>query len=105
MTLRILLAGQNQKNTALVRQALAQLAADIIRAPGMSLASFLAKKNRPPLIIAGLELMDGDGLSFMQETALDPQLKQIPFIFLLAKKPAYALEKRLLESGAKNIFF
>ena len=103
MTLRILLAGQNQKNTALLRQALAKLDSDIIRAPGMSLALFLAKKNQPHLVITDLELMDGDGLSLKQEMALDPQLKNMPFIFLLAKKPAAALEKRLLASGAQNI--
>ncbi|PWT99166.1 MAG: hypothetical protein C5B53_05725 [Candidatus Melainabacteria bacterium] len=103
MTLRILLAGQNQKNTDLVRQALKQLDVDIIRAPGMSLSLFLAKKNQPHLIIADLELLDGDGLLLMAEMSRDPQLKSMPFIFLLPKKPASTLEKSLLAGGARNI--
>ena len=103
MTLRILLAGQNEKSIVLVRQALAQLDVDIIRAPGMSLALFLAKKNLPHLVIADFELLDGDGLSLAQEMSSDPQLKGMPFIFLLPKGPAPGLEKQLLKSGAQNI--
>lgn len=105
MTLRILLAGQNKKSTDLVRQALAQLDVDIIRAPGMSLALFLAKKNLPHLVIADFELLDGDGLSLMQEMSLDPQLKRMPFIFLLPKSPKPGVEKQLLEGGAQNVLF
>ena len=50
-----------------------------------------------------MELLDGDGISLMKELSLDPQLKSLPFVFLLPKKPASALEKRLLEGGASNI--
>jgi CheY-like chemotaxis protein len=103
MTIRILLASKNQTNIDLVKEALHRRDVDIILAAGMSLALFLAKKNLPVLVISDLELMDGDGLAFLQELRCDSQLKEMPFIFLLPNQPGEELKKTLLESGAERI--
>jgi CheY-like chemotaxis protein len=100
MTTYILVAGNNQTNLQLLKSAFASCDVEIVRAPGLSLALFLAKKNRPVLIISDLVLLDGDGVTFLQELKANKDMNAIPFMFLLPEKPKEPMKKNLLKNGA-----
>jgi CheY-like chemotaxis protein len=103
MSIYILLAGENKKNLAFVRQATDNVDCHLVLASTMSLALFLAQKNKPKLIISDVSLADGDGGRLVQEIKSDKELKDIPFIFLLEKEPEAALKKTLLNYGAARV--
>ncbi len=69
----------------------------------MSLALYLAQKNKPAVIISDWTLADGDGASFIQEVKSDKELTAIPFVFLLEDKPDDTLKQTLLNYGATEV--
>lgn len=103
MTVYILVACKNDQNLALVRRATQGLDCHLVLSTTISLALFLAQKNKPALIISDLTLADGDGASFIQEVKSDKELKAIPFIFLLEEKADDALKQTLLSYGAARV--
>ena len=102
-TPKVLIAGRSEQTLALVRQSVEQLGYQVVPAPTLSLALFLAHKNLPDIIISDLEMTDGDGLSFLREIRLDDELKEIPFLFCLDSMPDEALELQAIKSGARKV--
>ena len=102
-TPKLLIAGRSEQTLALVRQSVEQLGYQVVPAPTLSLALFLAHKNLPDIIISDLEMTDGDGLSFLREIRLDDELKEIPFLFCLDSMPDEALELQAIKSGARKV--
>ncbi len=103
--INILVAGKNQNNVELAKAAYAGIGYQVIPAPGTSLALFLAQKNYPDLIISDGVLTDGDGLAFLTELKNDPELAEIPFIFLIDKDTAQLDELLAITYGALNVFY
>jgi len=103
MTTYILVASNNQTNLKLVREAVAKQDVEVVNAPSVSLALFLAQKNLPSLILSDLEFSDGDGILFLQEIRANKQLNSTPFIFLLQTLPSQSLRQTLLTAGATAI--
>jgi len=102
-TPKILLAGNSKKSAALVRAAIEPLDYQLVTAQPMSVALFLAQKNLPEVIVSDLRLLDGDGIRFLNELKLDPELAQIPFIFLVDEPTDEATELSAITRGARLI--
>jgi len=100
MTTHILVAGAETDNVILVKEAVANLDYQVIPAPSMSLALFLAQKNLPELVICDLRLVDGDPMSFLLELHSDDELKQIPFMLVTKQDVPEAEAKRFMAAGA-----
>jgi CheY-like chemotaxis protein len=103
--INILVAGKSQVNVDLAKAAYQGMGYQVIPAPGTSLALFLAQKNFPDLIICDERLTDGDGLSFLSELKSDPELAEIPFVFLVDKEVGAMDENVAITSGAINVFY
>lgn len=103
--INILVAGKSQNNVDLAKAAYAGIGYQVIPAPGTSLALFLAQKNYPDLIISDGVLTDGDGIAFLTELKNDPELSEIPFIFLIDKEDAQIDELLALKAGAVSVFY
>ncbi len=82
MTIHILAAGSHPQYADLAREAFDELDCQIIPAPSMSLAIFLAQKNLPDIILCDFVMTDGDGWSFINEIKADAELRTIPFLFI-----------------------
>jgi CheY-like chemotaxis protein len=102
-TPKILVAGNSKKSVALVRAAIEPLDYQLVTAQPMSVALFLAQKNLPEVIISDLEMLDGDGIRFLNELKLDEELAKIPFIFLVDKPTDEATELSAITRGARLI--
>lgn len=103
--INILVAGKNPANVDLAKAAYKGMDYQVIPAPGTSLALFLAQKNYPDLIICDSNLTDGDGLTFLSELKSDPELAEIPFVFLIDKDESALDENLAITSGAVNVFY
>ncbi|MGH9552869.1 MAG: hypothetical protein ACRD3W_26045, partial [Terriglobales bacterium] len=75
MTANIMVAGTSPGNVQLVKDAVESLDYQVIPAPAMSLALFLARKNMPELILCGPAMIDGDARSFLRELRADDELR------------------------------
>lgn len=82
MTLNLLLAGKEKLKFQCIKDALADEDINIIVATSIGLAIFLARKNRPHLIISQEELADSDAISFFYELRCENDLAEIPFVIL-----------------------
>lgn len=102
MTIHILVAGSHNEYVELARQAVEELDCQIIPAPAMSLALFLAQKNLPDIILSGFEMTDGDGWNFIKEIKVDDELRSIPFVFITSLKDE-ALIAPALALGADDV--
>lgn len=102
-TINILVAGTSKANVELAKSAFGDMGYQVIPAPVFSLALFLAQKNFPDLIICGSRFADGDGLAFLSELKHDPELSQIPFVFLVDEEEALD-EQLAIKSGAVSVF-
>lgn len=97
---KLLVAGSSQRTVNLARAAVEQLGYQIVTAPAMSVALFLAQKNLPEIIISDLHMLDGDGMTFLHELTLDEELKEVPFIFCVDQLPGETAELQALKAGA-----
>ncbi len=102
-TPKILVAGNSKKSVALVRAAIEPLDYQLVTAQPMSVALFLAQKNLPDVIVSDLQMLDGDGIRFLNEIKLDPELAKIPFIFLVDEPTDEATELSAITRGARLI--
>ncbi|MBS1989343.1 MAG: response regulator [Cyanobacteria bacterium SZAS LIN-3] len=102
-TPKILVAGSSQKSVALTRAAIEPLDYQMVTAQPMSVALFLAQKNLPEVIVSDLKMLDGDGISFLNEIKVDPELAKIPFIFLVDEPTDEATEISAITRGARLI--
>jgi two-component system cell cycle response regulator len=102
-TPKILIAGLSKKSISLVRDAIEPLGYQVVTAQAMSVALFLAQKNLPEVIVSDLEMLDGDGITFLNEVKIDSELARIPFLFLVDKAPDEAIEISAITRGARLI--
>ena len=102
-TPKILVAGLSKKSLALVRDAVEPLGYQVITAQAMSVALFLAQKNLPEVIISDFDMLDGDGITFLNEVKIDQELARIPFLFLVDKAFDEATEISAITRGARLI--
>ncbi len=98
---RVLVLDNRGANTKLAKQVLTPLGHQVIPVIGASLALFLAHKNLPELIISDTEASDGNGMDFIAAIKSDPELSNIPFVFLASKTDS-ALEAKALKLGAEK---
>lgn len=98
---RVLVLDNKGTNTKLAKQVLTPLGHQVIPVIGASLAIFLAHKNLPELIISDTEASDGNGIDFIAAIKSDPELSNIPFVFLSSKTDS-ALEAKALKLGAEK---
>jgi DNA-binding response OmpR family regulator len=103
MTIYILVVSKNDKTVTLLRQITDEFDCHLVRSSTMSLALYLAQKNKPALIISDLTLADGDGASLIREVKADKELKAIPFVVLLEEDSPASLKQTLLSYGAAQV--
>ncbi len=99
MTLKLLLATKNRDKIEQIKRAFDHCECQIILAPAMSLALFLAQKNFPDLILTDMSLMDGDGIKLMQEIKAEPELAAIPFVFYVSETERKGVAEYLLHNS------
>jgi two-component system, cell cycle sensor histidine kinase and response regulator CckA len=97
---KLLIAAKDRQKVEQVKQAFDHCDCQVIPAPSMSLALFLTQKNLPDLILADIELTDGDGIKFLQELKSEPELRAIPFIFYVSSGNQTLDQKQALLFGA-----
>ena len=98
MTLKLLCAGKNNAPFQPVKLAFMDEDAITIRATSVALALFLARKNRPHIIICEQSLVDGTGFGLFLELNNEEELARIPFVFLLSD----ALEQTAILNSLKR---
>lgn len=103
MTLNVLVAGNDARTVGLAKSALESLEVQIIPAPAMSLALFLAHKNFPELILCNFNMVDGDAFEFLKELKVDSELQTIPFIFVAETAPDENVVARARSLGAEAV--
>jgi CheY-like chemotaxis protein len=103
MTTNILVAGKSAANVQSVKAAVDKLDYQVIPAPSMSLALFLAHKNLPELILCDIELVDGTTHEFLAELQSDDQLRRIPFMIMTQSDVSQAETKQFMGEGAALI--
>jgi CheY-like chemotaxis protein len=101
---KILVASCNKHGIALIKEAFDHCDCQIIPASSMSLALFLTQKNLPDLIFSELELTDGDGFNLLGEIRQEPDLAQIPFIFLVDRSNNTLTLEQAINHGATSLF-
>ena len=99
MTLRTLIASKNNATVERLKDAFADVDCEVIRAPTLSLALYLARKNFPDVILSDLELMDGDGLQLLFEVRAEVELQSIPFALMSTLAEAGLDEKQAEKLG------
>jgi CheY-like chemotaxis protein len=82
MTLKTLVASNHSATVERVKNAFADVDCEVIRAPSLSLALYLARKNFPDVILSDLELVDGDGIQLLHEVRAETELQSIPFALM-----------------------
>ncbi|HEY9773567.1 MAG TPA: hypothetical protein V6C81_07130 [Planktothrix sp.] len=100
MTTNILVAGRSTANVRSLKDAVDRLDYQVIPAPSMSLALFLARKNLPELIVCDMEMVDGDPHQFLSELQADDELRQIPFMVLCDIQVSSDERKQFMSAGA-----
>lgn len=81
MTIKVLVVDHTQAAQTLAKDALTPLGCQVITATSTALAVFLARKNFPSLVIAGLGDSD-EHTDLAQEIKDDPDLSHIPVIYI-----------------------
>jgi response regulator RpfG family c-di-GMP phosphodiesterase len=99
MTLKLLLAGKNIAEFQAIKDAFNNEDAIMITATSMALATFLARKNQPDLIISQERLTDSDGLGLFYELKNEDELTKIPFALLVTDKQYKQNEKYQIDIG------
>jgi DNA-binding response OmpR family regulator len=99
MTFKLLAAFKDSQKIEQIKQAFDHCDCQIIVAPSMSLALFLAQKNLPDLIVSEVNLLDGKGFRLLTEVQSSPELTLIPFVFYIDKDEMKELER---ERGAHS---
>lgn len=99
MVVQVLVLDSKGTNTKLAKETLAPLGHQVIPVIGSSLALFLAHKNLPELILCDTQTSDGSGIDFFRAVKSDPELAQIPFVFLSSDAE---LEAQAIKLGAEK---
>jgi DNA-binding response OmpR family regulator len=81
VTIKVLVVDHTQEAQTLAKDALTPLGCQVITATSTALGVFLARKNFPSLVIAGLGDSD-EHTDLAHEIQLDPDLAHIPVIYI-----------------------
>lgn len=81
MTIKVLVVDRTHNAEQLAKEALTPLGCQIITATSTALGVFLARKNFPSLVIAGIGNTD-DNEDIAQEIKDDPDLSHIPVVYI-----------------------
>jgi CheY-like chemotaxis protein len=81
VTIKVLVVDRTHLAQELAKDALGPLGCQIITATSTALAVFLARKNFPSLVIAGIGDTD-DHTDLAQEIKDDPDLSHIPIVYI-----------------------
>lgn len=103
MALKILCAYQHQEIFDFVKTSLASRDCELVKASSEALALFLAHKNFPCLIVAELMGEGGWALNLLAELKAEPELAQIPVVFLAWREAGLHLDTVPLPQGAEKI--
>jgi len=103
MAVRIFVAGDNPKNAELITTTFAPFGHEIIPVNGVALGLFLAHKNFPHVIICDLKMIDGTGMEFLGQVKQDPDLSNIPFLFLCTSACNGSVSDEAKALGAEKI--
>jgi two-component system, cell cycle response regulator len=98
----ILALDDTNYNLELKRELLQPLGYRVLTAGTAAEALRLARIHRPDLIISDVGMHEGSGFDFITEVKADPQLRDIPFLFLSATHWDDAQRARGLALGAAN---
>lgn len=99
MTIKVLVVDSGSSAASLARDTLTPLGCQIITASSTALGVFLARKNRPCLIINGLN--PAEELDLPQEISLDPDLAPIPVVVLVAPGASHQHTRSTAPSAGK----
>jgi len=78
----VLVLDDSQVNLQLKRDLLQPHGYTVVTADTPAQALQLAREHRPALIISDVGMSEGSGFDFIRDVKADPQLRDIPFIFL-----------------------
>jgi two-component system cell cycle response regulator len=101
----ILVVDDQPMNRSLKQSLLEPLGYAVLTAEGMQRGLELARKNRPDLIVSDVEMGQGSGFEFIEQVKSDPQLRDVPFIFITSTHWDIAWRDRGLALGAARFLF
>jgi len=101
----ILVVDDQPVNLSLKRSILEPMGYSVVTANGMSLALKLARETPPDLIMSDLGMADGSGFDLIKAIKADPNLKNIPFVFITSTFCNEAARTKGLALGAVRFLF
>ncbi len=101
----ILAVDDQPVNLQLKRSVLEPCGYIVLTADGMAEALAIARRTPPDLIVSDLGMADGSGFDFINEVKSDPQLKDIPFIFVTSTHCSESARAQGLALGAARFLF
>jgi len=101
----ILVVDDDPVNLSLKRSILEPMGYSVVTANGMSLALKLARETPPDLIMSDLGMADGSGFDLIKAIKADPNLKNIPFVFITSTFCNEAARTKGLALGAVRFLF
>lgn len=97
---RLLLVDNTRANVELERTILEPFGYEVLDASSVKEGFALAKETKPDMIISDIHMLHQDGYDFLQMMRADPQLSNIPFIFLTSSVLSLDERERALRLGA-----
>jgi len=101
----ILAVDDHQVNLRLKRSILEPLGYVVLTAKGRAQAMPLARQTPPDLIISDVRMAEGNGFDFIEAVKADPQLNQVPFVFVTSTHCDEASRAKGLALGAERFLF
>lgn len=101
---RLLIVDNSPVNLQLARSILVPSGYEVITAPSVQEGLELARSSRPDMIVSDVHMPHQDGHAFVRLVQEDPELREIPFVFLSSSvSSAHEREKALEEGAARFI--
>lgn len=101
----LLLVDNTRANVELARTILEPCGYEVLDASSVKEGFALAKKTKPDIIISDIHMLHQDGYDFLRMMRADPQLSNIPFIFLTSSVLSIDERERALRLGATKYLF
>lgn len=96
----LLLVDNTRANVELARTILEPCGYEVLDASSVKEGFALAKQTKPDMIISDIHMLHQDGYDFLRMMRADPQLSNIPFIFLTSSVLSLDERERALRLGA-----
>ncbi len=101
----ILVVDDEPVNLSLKQSILEPMGYAVVTANHITLALKLARETRPDLIMSDLGMSEGSGFDFIKAIKEDPQLKDIPFVFITSTFYNQSARAKGLALGAARFLF